>query len=307
VRSIEIKRQIDGKTMEEVSALISDAWRADGARPLNDHLWLDLREGGRSGFAGVISRDLDHEHLLGYCQVSRGNESWSLDLIVHPHHRYDSMEIAPELLKAALDIVSSEGGGHVHWWVFEPNNIHRQLAKEAGLTTGRQLLQMRRSLPLPGELADTVRDFTVDSFITGVDEDAWLGVNNAAFSSHPEQGGWTTDIIESRINEEWFDPQGLLMHWENEKLLGFCWTKIHADTDPPMGEIYVVAVDPKIAGRGLGKRLTIAGLNYMAAKGISTAMLYVDNDNHAAISVYRSLGFIAHHSEHAFVGDIASV
>lgn len=298
---------MDAKTMEEVSALISDAWRADGARPLNDHLWLDLREGGRSGFAGVISRDVDHAHLLGYCQVSRGNESWSLDLIIHPHHRYDSMDIAPELLKAALDIVSSEGGGHVHWWVFEPNNIHRELARETGLTAGRQLLQMRRSLPLPAEFADELNGFHTDSFVVGVNEEAWLAVNNAAFSTHPEQGGWTTEVIEARISEPWFDPHGLLMHWDGDKLLGFCWTKIHSDTAPPIGEIYVVAVDPTIRGRGLGKRLTIAGLEHMSSKGITTAMLYVDNDNHAAISVYRSLGFVAHHSEHAFVGDISSI
>ena len=108
---------MDPSSIDEVSALINDTWRADGVRPLNDHLWLDLREGGRKGFAGVIVRDAGHDHIVGYCQVSRGNESWSLDLIVHPHHRYDSMEIAPDLITAALDIVASEGGGHVHWWV----------------------------------------------------------------------------------------------------------------------------------------------------------------------------------------------
>ena len=93
MRSLEIKRQMDPSSIDEVSALINDTWRADGVRPLSDHLWLDLREGGRKGFAGVIVRDADHDHIVGYCQISRGNESWSLDLIVHPHHRYDSMEI----------------------------------------------------------------------------------------------------------------------------------------------------------------------------------------------------------------------
>lgn len=75
---------MDSSSIDEVSALINDTWRADGVRPLSDHLWLDLREGGRKGFAGVIVRDTDHNHIVGYCQISRGNESWSLDLIVHP-------------------------------------------------------------------------------------------------------------------------------------------------------------------------------------------------------------------------------
>jgi hypothetical protein len=34
VRSLEIKRQMDATSMDEVSDLIADAWRADGARPL---------------------------------------------------------------------------------------------------------------------------------------------------------------------------------------------------------------------------------------------------------------------------------
>ena len=181
---------MDPSSIDEVSALINDTWRADGVRPMSDHLWLDLREGGRKGFAGVIVRDTDHKHIVAYCQISRGNESWSLDLIVHPHHRYDSMEIAPDLITAALDIVASEGGGHVHWWVFEPNNIHRQLAHNAGLASGRHLVQMRRSLPLSDEQLSLITDFTTTPFRTGVDEDAWLAVNNAAFSAHPEQGGW---------------------------------------------------------------------------------------------------------------------
>ena len=58
MRSLEIKRQMDAASLEEVSSLLNDAWRADGARPLNDHLWLDLREGGRTGFAGIIARDV---------------------------------------------------------------------------------------------------------------------------------------------------------------------------------------------------------------------------------------------------------
>ena len=295
---------MDATSMDEVSDLIADAWRADGARPLNDHLWLDLREGGRTGFAGLIARDDGHSHIVGYCQISRGNESWSLDLIVHPHHRYDSMEIAPDLLREALDIVANEGGGHVHWWVFEPNNVHRQLAHTAHLHPGRQLLQMRRALPLPHDVTASIASFTTVPFRPTTDEDAWLTVNNAAFAHHPEQGGWTHETIALRQKESWFDPNGFLMHWDNESLDGFCWTKLHTDTETTMGEIYVVAVHPSAAGKGLGYKLTVAGLHHLAQQGAPVAMLYVDADNAQAISIYSSLGFEIHHSEHAFVGDI---
>lgn len=297
---------MDAAGMDEVSELIHAAWRADGARPLNDHLWLDLREGGRQGFAGIIASDDAHSHIVAYCQVSRGNESWSLDLIVHPHNRYDTLEIAPDLLREALDIVASEGGGHVHWWVFEPNNLHRQLAASVDLRPGRRLLQMRRPLPLTTEELASIETFETQAFRVGIDEDKWLAVNNAAFAQHPEQGGWNRHTIESRQHEPWFHAEGFRMRWIGDELAGFCWTKTHNDTDPPIGEIYVIAMNPRFAGQGDGRKMTLAGLKYLSNQGLPVAMLYVDADNAPAISVYTALGFTPHHNEVAFVGDIAA-
>lgn len=297
---------MDAVGMEEVNALLLDAWRADGARPLNDHLWLDLREGGREGFAGIIARDGSHSHPVGYCQVSRGNESWSIDVIIHPHHRYDFQELAPGLLRAAVDVVKAEGGGHVHWWVFEPSNTHRQLATDLGLRPGRRLVQLRRPLPLEPQLLAELADFEVDNFVVGHDEDEWLALNNAAFSHHPEQGGWTRDTIRARQQEPWFDPTGFVVHRDNGIMTSFCWTKIHSDTEPTLGEIYVIAVHPEHAGHGLGRKTAIAGLSRLPHHQVPVAMLYVDADNAAAMSLYASLGFTSHHEEHAFIGDIES-
>lgn len=59
----------------------------------------------------------------------------------------------------------------------------------------------------------------------------------------------------------------------------------------PIGEVYVVGVDPDQQGRGLGRVLTIAGLHHLRSHGLSQAMLYVDAANTGAIRVYESLGF----------------
>ena len=311
MRALDVRRRLDAASIDEVSGLVEAAWHADGTRPLSDHLWLDLREGGRTGFAGALMRDTDSGALLGYAQVSRGNTqrgrtSWSLDVIIHPHHRYDSREIAPPLVRAALDVVADEGGGHLHWWVFEPNNLHADLATEFGLDPGRRLLQMRVPLPLPGP-PSTV---STEPFRPGHDEDAWLEVNNAAFSQHPEQGGWDRDVLESREREPWFDSDGFLLHWRDEKLAGFCWTKVHEpggtcdDHGNPMGEIYVIAVAPWAAGTGLGSQLVRAGLEHLARRGVATGMLYVDQGNSRAVGMYESLGFVTHHVEVAFVGEV---
>lgn len=282
-----------------VTELLDAAARADGHQALADHQWLDLVDGGRPGFAGLVAWEPGHEHPVGYAQVSKGNESWGLELVIHPHHRYEALQIGPDLLGAALDVVRSEGGGHVHWWVFEPTHAHETIAAEVGLHPGRRLLQMRCPLPV----ADT-SDVPTRSFVVGSDEGAWLQVNNRAFADHPEQGGWDLDVLRAREKEPWFDPDGFRLHEIDGHLAAFCWTKLHLDQDPVVGEIYVIAVDPAFHGRGLGRALTVAGLRSIHARGVTTGMLYVDEDNTAAVGLYRSLGFVTHHVDRAFVGDI---
>lgn len=298
--ALEIKRRLAPDDIADVRELLDAAERADGHRPLSDHLWLDLVEGGRPGFCGLIAWETGHAHPVGYAQLSRGNGSWALEVVVHPHHRYEMLDIGPTLLDAALNEVGQAGGGHVHWWVFEPTSIHESLAVVHGLTPGRRLHQMRRSLPtgMPVELATR-------AFVPGQDEAAWLAVNNRAFALHPEQGGWTTETITSRQREPWFDPAGFLLHERNGRLAGFCWTKVHADATPVLGEIYVIAVDPDFHGLGLGKALTLAGLEHLTSRGIGVGMLYVDADNTAAVGLYEALGFTVHRTDRAYVGDIA--
>ncbi len=178
---------------------------------------------------------------------------------------------------------------------------HDRLATELGLLCRRELLQLRRSLPLV-DVARPARDLATRALRPGRDDDAWLAVNNAAFHWHPDQAGWTRSDLDTRVAEAWFDPEGFLLHEEGGRLAGFCWTKVHADHDPPLGEIYVIAVHPDFQGRGLGRALAVAGLDHLAGRGLPAAMLYVEADNEPALAVYRSLGFAVHHRHRWYEG-----
>jgi mycothiol synthase len=308
VLRIEVKRQLSPADVEAVTALVRLAEAADGHKPLDEHLFLDAAVGGGSDFAGVLAWGPDdqpgerpgHAHPVAYAHVIRGTRRWELELVVDPRHRAELAAIGRELLTAALDVVRSEGGGHVHLWVYKPTDGHDEIAAAVGLERGRDLWQVRRPLPVGEPFSIETRPFVV-----GQDEEAWIEVNNRAFDWHPEQGGWTVDDLRSREAEPWFDPGGFLLHEREGRLAGFCWTKVHADHDPPLGEIYVIAVDPDVHGRGLGRALTLAGLDHLASHGLRVGMLYVDATNDLANKLYADLGFALDHVDRAFVGDIA--
>ena len=160
---------------------------------------------------------------------------------------------------------------------------------------------MRRSLgdPIP-EIDPSI---AIRSFLVGLDEPAWLSLNNIAFAGHPEQANWSERDFQIRRQESWFEPTGFLIAEIDGDMAGFCWTKVHgghshqhSPTDPihdhdPIGEIYIMGVSPKFRQRGVGRAVTIAGLRYLRYQGIYSAMLYVDSSNASAMKLYQSLGF----------------
>ncbi|MGH9129423.1 MAG: mycothiol synthase [Acidimicrobiales bacterium] len=304
---LEIKRRLGEADIAALSTLLHLATLADGHRPLGEHTWLDLVHGGRTGFAGFMAIQPGHGHPVGYAQVSRGagaEDSWAVELVIDPHHRSSASTVGTDLLRAALDEVAREGGGHVHLWVPKPRSEHDAMADANGLLRGRELLHMRRPLPLPELEGSPSVPFRTRPFQVGKDEEAWLEVNNRAFARHPEQGGWDSATLQRREKEAWFDPAGLLLHERDGQLAGFCWTKVHDDLTPPVGEIYVLAVDPDFQGQGLARPLATTGLRWLADKGLATAILYVDSANEPAVALYRHLGFDLDHVDRAYVGDV---
>ena len=237
-------------------------------------------------------RDIAGE--VGAARIERIPTGWSIDL-----DGADDPASSRSLLDAALEAIAAEGGGLARLWVRAGDPGVVAAARAAGFAEERSLHQLRRPLPVGEPWSIEVRPFVV-----GRDEDAWLAVNNRAFDWHPEQGGWTRDDLEARFAEPWFDPAGFLLHEVSGALLGFCWTKEHRDVDPALGEIYVIAVDPSAGGRGLGRELTLAGLDHLHRQGISLGMLYVDGSNAPALAMYDRLGFSIHQTDTAWTTEV---
>ncbi|HEX2701280.1 MAG TPA: hypothetical protein VHM89_13855, partial [Acidimicrobiales bacterium] len=134
---LEVKRQMGQGDIDAVSELLEVATEADGHFPLGEHQWLDLVEGGRAGFAGLVAWEPGHDHPVGYAQVTRGDASWALEFVVDPHHRDPACAIDTDLVRAALDVVRAEGGGRITLWVPKPDEGRDRVATAAGLRRAR--------------------------------------------------------------------------------------------------------------------------------------------------------------------------
>lgn len=279
---------------EAIRAILVRATETDGTAPLSEQAVKAIAADGDATHLVAINGT----RVVGYAGIAAG-EPLMAEAVVDPEFR--GQGIGRRLVERAL----AEGGDGSRIWAHGNLAPAQAVAAALGLVVGRELLQMRRPLAAPA-LPDVVvpKGISLRTYRGHQDDAELLRVNNAAFSWHPEQGGWTEKDIAERRGEDWFDPAGVFLAFEEETdaLLGFHWTKVHAEEagEDEIGEVYVVGIDPAAQGRGLGRVLTLAGLHYLRGRNLDSVLLYVEADNEAAVHTYERLGFTRFHVDAAY-------
>jgi mycothiol synthase len=322
---------------DAVNAILRAAQAADGAPPLSDQARLRLRPGAPPGrylvardaeaIVGYADLDLEPHPRRDSGPPPTEPVGWRAraEVVVDPARRRRGVgaSLVARLADAATEGARAGGGlagggrATLGVWAHGDHPAAARLAARFGFERDRVLWQMWMSggnLPTPS-YPDGI---TVRTFEVGHDEEAWLRVNAAAFAHHPEQGRWSIDDVAAREAEPWFDPAGFFLAERGGDLVGFHWTKIHPaepqernerhEPGEPrragrprgeVGEVYVVGVRPDAAGGGLGRALTLTGVSHLAATGTDDIMLYVDDENGAAVRMYEKIGF------HKTVADVS--
>jgi mycothiol synthase len=257
--------------------LIARARAFDGSPPFSDGALVELAQG--------------HRELVWLDQAVAVVDSSSAEFVVDPDARRHGLGAR------MLEQLTSAAAGDMLFWAHGNHPGARALAASHGLRLVRELLHLEADaaeadLPADGAPqadppeADVHAATAIRQFATG-DETAWLDLNASAFAHHPEQGGMTRAALDIVMAESWFDPEDFLLLWDDATLIGYCWLKVENGE----GEFYVVGVDPKRQGEGLGRILVSAGMKRLTERRIRSAHLYVEGDNTAALRLYRSFGF----------------
>lgn len=261
--------ELDEGTRRAVRELAALLERTYDAPPLSDQALTRLGDGSVRHY--VARRDGD---VVGYGQL----DGASLEVAA-------KADAVPALLDAAVPTAPTDG---LWVWSHGKRSPLAPALADRGFERARVLHRMHRPLRAEPEVRPLPPGVVVRAFVPGQDEQEWLRVNAAAFADHPEQGSWGIGDVLAREAEPWFDPAGFLLAERDGRLVGFHWTKIHADGS---GEVYVLGVDPSAQGLRLGPALLDRGLAYLAARGCPEVLLYVDDSNSTAVQLYERSGF----------------
>lgn len=294
MHQIETVTQLEGEHLAKLPELIGAAARIDGHEPLGEHKFLRLQRGDDLSAAVLAFED---GVLAGYAHTvtygAQDERRASCEFVVHPSFRRHG--VGRTLLSQAIMSAHGQGAKRMDLWAYNDTHASQRIAGQFGFVPARRLLHLHRHMrgvPAPASVAGA----TLRAARPGVDDEAWLALNNHIFAGHPENGQWTLDDLRGRMAQPWFDPADVLMLEFDGVLAGFCWLKIEdRENEGCVGEIYVIGTAPEHRGRGLGRHLLASALQRLRVRGADVAAIYVDESNEAAVALYETSGFHYHH------------
>ncbi|MCM3665071.1 GNAT family N-acetyltransferase [Mesobacillus subterraneus] len=135
--------------------------------------------------------------------------------------------------------------------------------------------------------------FEIRSFRPGTDEDAWCMVRNAAFSDlKGSETAITPEMVAKMPSESDYLDGGMMILFENEKPVGVVRGSDDEYEDSPIMNIGPLAILPEYQGKGLGRVLLRAAIQFSKEKGYKRCVLCVNADNEQAKALYLQEGFV---------------
>ena len=203
---------------------------------------------------------------------------------------YRGRGIGHILLDNAAQRATALGAAVLHVQAQADGTAALHLLETGGFQVVREYITMRWA---GGDIpsVDPPRGYELRSFGAAGDLEALTELQNAAF-----QGNWgfcpnTAQDVQARLDFKTCDPEGVIFIIDGDRLAAYNWT-FRAGT---LGWVGMTGVHPDYRGNGLGRMVVLAGMDYLASRGVGNIELEVDEQNAPAVDIYLSIGFAVVH------------
>jgi mycothiol synthase len=265
-----------------------DALEKLGRASSVEHTRERLEEPGRQPAEDIFLAE-ERGLLVGYAEVQSEVQIGRavLDGAVHPAHRCRGVGSA--LLEAAVERGQEMGAGALQAPIPERMTVSRRFVEKRGFALVRRHWRMCLT-GYTGAAAPTLGGFELRHFLPG-DEESLCTLQNLAFADHWGFCPNTAEETRYLVNTSVCHPEGILFLCGGKRRVAYCWTMDDA-ADAAKAYVRMIGVDPAYRGRGLGRVVLVAALDYLTRRGIEEVELLVDSSNTPAQRLYESLGFI---------------
>lgn len=133
--------------------------------------------------------------------------------------------------------------------------------------------------------------YTMRPFQNG-DEEAWVTVRNAAFAKlKGNEIPGTADMVTKMTHRKDYLKDGMILLFHNDQPVGVVRGAHDEYSDAPIMNIGPLAVLPEYQGKGLGRILLRASLQFAASHNYKRTILCVNGENERAQALYIQEGF----------------
>ncbi|MFC1941000.1 GNAT family N-acetyltransferase [Chloroflexota bacterium] len=233
-------------------------------------------------------------NLVGYMDVrpELGIGRVILTCWVHPEHRKKGL--ASKLLNYAARRAKELGAKVAHVNIAENNIVAKNMLARLGFECIRHFLELRLDMA-NARWQDIDQTALGCRYLKRSEEDKLTQIQNLSFAGTWGYNPNTVEEITYRINLSNCSPDDVVLVCDRDKVIGYCWTTVNyvrgTEISGRKGRIFMLGVDPNYRGRGVGKRVLLAGLAYLKSRGIDVVGLTVDSENEAACALYQAIGF----------------
>ncbi len=215
----------------------------------------------------------------------------TLDCWVHPEHRRRGL--ATKLLGCAIRRARELGARVAHVNIMEDNAVAESVLSRLGFECVRRFLKLRLDIT-DVRWSDINQAALGCRYLQRGEEDKLTQIQNRAFAGTWGYNPNTVEEITYRTNLSTYSPEDIVLTCEGDKVIGYCWTGIACKGGVPSerkGQIFMLGLDPDYRGKGMGKKILLAGLAHLKSRSLQVAELTVDSENKAACALYKSIGF----------------